>query len=182
MKYVAWMFALAGFLSAPAWSANESASTASEPVKLVSFSEAENVDASSMSYELTRSFMTKEQWAEQVAAFRKKFEDWEKDNEGDVGRYLNDRFLMVALGAVSGEVEKIKRALVWLALYKEFNQQVPGVVTTAMTRHRESLGRLLKDFSWDKASLYIKNKEWRKDTLRKAAESVATVDKDKKGS
>jgi hypothetical protein len=155
-----------------------SESSPAEPIRLVTFDE-KALDASSMSYELTRSFMTKEQWDEQVAAFRKKFEDWEKDNEGDVGRYLNDRFLLVALGAISGEVEKIKRALVWLALYKEFNQQVPGVVTVAVTKHRESLTRLFRDFTWDKASLYIKNKEWRKDTNHKT--ETAVVSNDKKG-
>jgi len=142
-----------------------------EPIRLASLEE-RGLDASTLSYELTRTFLTKEEWDEQVSQLRKRYNDWEKDNDGaDMGRFLNDRFIMVALGAVSGEVEKIKRGIIWLAFYKEFNQQVPGVVSTAVVRHKESLTRLFKDFSWEKASTYVKNKEWRNDIRKKSSQS-----------
>ena len=151
-----------------------------EPIRLASLDD-KHLDASALSYDLVRSFMTEKQWEEQVSELRERFEDWERNNEGDIGRYLNDRFIMVALGAVGGEVEKIKRGIIWLAFYKEFNQQVPRVVSNAVLRHRESLTRLFKDFSWEKASQYVKNKEWRNDN--KKAETARDENKDsKKGS
>lgn len=160
----------------------ETAQVAQEQAANVSFVVDQTIDARKISYDLTRTFLTEEQWDEQVKAIKRRFHDWEKDNDGaDMGRYLNDRFLIVALGAVSGEAEKIKKGIIWLAFYKEFNQPPPGVVTTAMTRHRESLSALFTDFTWEKATKYIKNKEWRKDTARKTTE-VPVVVVDKKGS
>jgi hypothetical protein len=124
-------------------------------------------DGPGVGYQLVRTFLNEEQWQEMVSALRQKFSDWEKENEGDIGRYLNDRFIIVALGAVSGDIEKIKKGIIWLAYYKEFGQQAPGVVKFALTRHRDSLSRLFDDFSWEKAAQYIKNKEWRKDNEQK---------------
>ena len=60
-----------------------------------------------------------------------------------------------------------QNGFVWLAYYKEFNQQVPTVVATVMRDHHASLLRLFKDFTWEKASQYVKNKEWRKDNQKK---------------
>lgn len=129
-----------------------------------------------LGYELSRTFLSEEEWSEQVASVQRKFHDWEKDNDGDMGRYLNDRFLIVALGAVGGDIEKIKKGVVWLAFYKEFNQPAPGLVTLALKKHHNSIARLLKDFSWAQASLYIKNKEWRKDTEEKKLTAAPSAD------
>ena len=147
-----------------------------KPIKIrVDFEK--SVDAPDVGYQRARTFLTDEEWNEQVSALRDRFTDWEKDNDGaDIGRYLNDRFIIVALSAVSGDVEKIKRGIVWLAFYKEFNQQAPSVVSTALKKHRTSLAHLFQDFTWERASLYIKNKEWRKDHKR-FSENAETAEK-----
>jgi len=176
VKYTAAALSLA-LLTVPSFAADASGE---EPIRLASVDK--GLDASTLSYDLARSFLTQKEWDEQVSQLRKRYRDWEQDNEGDMGRYLNDRFIMVALGAVSGEVEKIKRGIIWLAFYKEFNQQVPSIVSVATIRHKDSLTRLFTDFSWDKASRYVKNKEWRGDTAKKA-DAAPREDKDvKKGS
>lgn len=133
----------------------------------LSFTPDQLSDGPGVGYQLVRTFLSEEQWQEMVDTLRRKFADWEKENDGDIGRYLNDRFIIVALGAVSGDIEKIKKGIIWLAYYKEFGQQAPSVVRFALTRHRESLSKLFQDFSWDKAAQYIKNKEWRKDNEQK---------------
>jgi hypothetical protein len=133
----------------------------------IRFTPEQLADGPGVGYQLVRTFLNEEQWQEMVDVLRRKFSDWEKENDGDIGRYLNDRFIVVALGAVSGDIEKIKKGIIWLAYYKEFGQQAPGVVRFALMRHRDSLSRLFENFSWEKAAQYIKNKEWRKDNEQK---------------
>jgi len=122
---------------------------------------------------LTETFLTQEQFKNEVEKIRSKFEDWEKDTQGDMGRYLNDRLILVALGAANGKVDRIQRGILWLAFYKEFEQASPQIVAKFLREHSGSLNRLFTDFTWEKASQYIKNKEWRKDIeeRKKAAEA-----------
>jgi hypothetical protein len=129
----------------------------------LSFSIEPPVDGPTLAYQIMRSFLSAEQWAEQVDAVRQKFARWEKENDGDIGRYLNDRFIMVAMSAAGGEVEKMKRSIIFLAFYKEFNQQPPAIVVTALKKHKGSLSQLFTDFTWEKAAQYIQNKGWRQD-------------------
>ena len=125
------------------------------------------LDPSGVAYDLTMSWMKTDEWQQKVAALKAKFQDWESTNGGDIGQYLNDRLVLVAMGCANGRIESIKNGFVWLAYYKEFNQQVPTVVATVMRDHHSSLMRLFKDFTWEKASQYVKNKEWRKDIAKK---------------
>jgi len=137
------------------------------------------LDASAIAYDLARSFLTEDEWRQHVHALRGKFEDWEETNGGDMGRYLNDRIVIVALSAVGGEAEKIKKGIIWLAFYKEFNQQPPNLVLKAFREHKNSLTQLFQNFSWERASQYIKKKEWRTDIeerRKKKAEVKAAED------
>ena len=127
----------------------------------------EPLDASGVAYDLTMTWMKSDEWQQKVATLKSKFQDWESTNGGDIGQYLNDRLILVAMGCANGRIDSIKNGFVWLAYYKEFNQQVPTVVATVMRDHRASLLRLFKDFTWEKASQYVKNKEWRKDFAKK---------------
>lgn len=121
------------------------------------------LDGPTLAYDLTRTFMTQEKWKEEVAKVRAKYEDWERDTRGDMGQYLNDRIICVALGAAGGEVDKIQKGIMWLAFYKEFNQEAHPQVLKFLREHRGTMMNLLSAFSWDRASQYVKTKEWRKD-------------------
>jgi len=123
----------------------------------------EPLDASDVAYEVTMSWVKRDEWQAKVKSVRGKFEDWEAYNDGDIGRYLNDRMICVAMGCAGGKIESLKNAFAFLALYKEFNQQVPSLVEKIFREHRESLLKLFGEFTWERASEYIKNKEWRKD-------------------
>jgi hypothetical protein len=145
--------------------------SAGEKIRLNSIDETQ-IDAAEVGYELARTFLSQEQWDDHVKIIKKKFHDWEKENEGDIGHYLNDRFIIVVLGASSGDIKKVKQGIIWLAYYKEFNQPVPSAVTNAMTKHRDSLLPLFGNFSWARVSVYIKNKEWRSDSGSKSVPSL----------
>jgi hypothetical protein len=132
-------------------------------------------DGPEIAYRLMRTFMTEEQWKQYVADFRRKFQNWEADTGGDMGRFLNDRLIIVALGAAGGEADAIQRGMAYLALYKEFNQTPPSVVTTFLTEHKDSAGRLLKEFTWERASEYVKNRRWREDIAARKAKLAAAA-------
>jgi len=120
-------------------------------------------DGAKMAKALADTFLTEDQWKQEVKKIREKYEDWERDTQGDMSRYLNDRLIIVALGASNGKVDKIQRGILWLAFYQEFEQEQPGIVAKFVREHQGSLSKLFTDFTWEKASQYIKNKEWRKD-------------------
>ena len=124
------------------------------------------LDPSTVAYDLTMTWMKGDEWQQKVNAFKAKYQDWENTNGGDIGQYLNDRLVMVAMGAANGKIDSLKNGFIWLAYYKEFNQQVPTLVSTIMRDHKTSLMRLFKDFTWEKASQYVKNKEWRSDKVK----------------
>jgi len=120
-------------------------------------------DGQRIAYTLTRTVLSEQQWEQQVGECLRKYQTWEKDTGGDMGRYLNDRLIIVALSAAGGEVEKIQDGMAFLALYWQFGQQAPSVVTKFLAEHKNSVSRLLKDFTWEKASDYVKSKRWRED-------------------
>ena len=133
-------------------------------------------DGPEIACRLTRTFMTDEQWKQYVAEFRRKFQNWEADTGGDMGRFLNDRLIIVALSAAGGEVDAIQRGMAYLALYKEFNQIPPSIVTKFLAEHKDSAGRLLKDFTWGRASEYVKNRRWREDIAARKARIAAEAE------
>jgi hypothetical protein len=130
---------------------------------LVALKIEEPLDPSQVAYELTMSWMKSDEWKKKVKTFKSRFDDWEASTDGDMARYLNDRLICVAMGCASGKVESLKDGFAYLALYREFNQQVPGVVEKIFRDHRQSLLKLFAEFTWERASDYVKNKEWRKD-------------------
>lgn len=134
------------------------------------------LDGPTLAYELVHTFMSEDEWKKEVAKIRSKFEDWERDSRGDMGQYLNDRLIMVAMSAAGGEAEKIQRGMVWLAFYKEFNQPAHPQVQKFLREHRGTTLRLLMNFSWERASQYIKTKEWRED-LKPGGVQVAAAPK-----
>jgi hypothetical protein len=129
-------------------------------------------------YQLTRTSMTEEQWKQYVDEVRRKYKTWESDTGGDMGRFLNDRLIIVALSAAGGDVDAVQRGMAYLALYKEFNQAPPSVVTKFLAEHRGSASRLLKDFTWEKAGEYVRNRRWREDIAerRNAAKPVEVAE------
>jgi hypothetical protein len=120
-------------------------------------------DGAKMAKALADTFLNDDQWKQEVKKLREKYQDWERDTQGDMSRYLNDRLIVVALSAANGKVDKIQRGILWLAFYQEFEQEQPGIVAKFVREHQGSLSKLFTDFTWEKASQYIKNKEWRKD-------------------
>lgn len=111
---------------------------------------------------LTETFMTDEEFKAEVEKVRVRYADFEKDTQRDMGHYLNDRLVIHGLAAANGKVEKIKKGLIWLSMYGEFQQPPPAFVETFLKNNIDSLTALFQDFNWDRASNYIKNREWRK--------------------
>lgn len=111
---------------------------------------------------LTQTFMTDEEFKAEVEKVRTRFADFERDTQRDMGNYLNDRLVIHGLAAANGKIEKIKRGLIWLSMYGEFQQQPPAFVEKFIKDNTQSLHALFQDFNWDRASNYIKNREWRK--------------------
>lgn len=129
------------------------------------------MDGPNLAYAMMRTFMTEEEWQQRVADCRKRFETWEHDNHGDMGQFLNDRLIIVALGAAGGDVKEVQKGVAYLALYKEFRQVPPGLVTKFLSEHTESVTELLSSFTWDKASEYVKTKRWREDIAKRKAKA-----------
>lgn len=133
----------------------------------------EPIEPSEVAYDLTMSWMKEDEWKTKVRTFKSRYADWEASTDGDMARYLNDRLICVAMGCASGKVESLKDGFAYLALYKEFNQQVPSLIEKIFREHRESLLKLFTEFTWERASEYVKNKEWRKDSpARKERDKV----------
>lgn len=132
-------------------------------------------DASRISYELARNFLSEEQWKARVAETRRKFADWEKDNVGDIGSYLNYRLPAIAFSVSSGKMDRLKEGAAFLALYREFEQPLPQAVTSFARDNLTSLNALLGAFTWEKASEYVKNRQWLKD--RRSAQQNTTRQK-----
>lgn len=123
----------------------------------------EPIDPTEVAYDLTMSWLKPDEWKAKVKSIKSKFDDWESSNDGDIARYLNDRLICVAMSCAGGKVESLKNGFAYLALYKEFNQQAPSLIAKIFREHRESLLKLFAEFTWERASDYVKNKEWRKD-------------------
>lgn len=119
-------------------------------------------DASRIARDLTLSYLSKEQWTARVADVRRKFADWEKENEGDIGSYLNYRLPIVALSVAGGKIERLKEGAAFVALYYEFSQPVPQGVTAFARQNMASLSELFGAFTWEKAADYVKNRQWQK--------------------
>lgn len=120
-------------------------------------------DASRVAFDLARSFLSEELWKARVADVRRRFADWEKNNDGDIGSYLNYQLPAIAFSASGGKIERLKDGVAFVALYYEFKQPVPQGVTAFARDNLASLNALFAAFTWEKAAEYVKNKQWQKD-------------------
>ena len=125
------------------------------------------MDGPNLAHAMMRTFMTESEWQEHVAKCRRRYETWEADNHGDMGQFLNDRLIIVALSAAGGEVEKIQNGVAYLALYREFRQVPPSRVMKFLREHKGSVSELLNGFTWVRVSEYVKQKKWREDIARR---------------
>jgi hypothetical protein len=112
---------------------------------------------------LARTFLSEEEYQAEVKKVKDRFSDFEKDThgQGDITRYLNDRLVIYGLAASNGKVEKIQKGLVWLAMYKEFQQPPPEFVERFVKENKAPLIAIFQNFKWERVSEYIKNREWR---------------------
>lgn len=150
-------------LSFAAHAANETNKADDAKLPLPRTIEWQSRSGSSIAYDMVRTFLTEEEFQGEVSTLFSKYKDWENDTHGDIDRYLNDRLVIVGLSAAGGEQEAIQKGILWLAYYRAFRQADPSMVRKFLEEHQGSLSRLLKDFTWEKASDYVKNKRWRED-------------------
>ncbi|MCZ7648443.1 MAG: hypothetical protein M5U26_24815 [Planctomycetota bacterium] len=68
------------------------------------------LDAPGLAYHLMRTYMTEAQWKAEVTYWEKRYKDWESDNRGDMGRFLNDRLIIVALSAAGARSRRSSAA------------------------------------------------------------------------
>jgi hypothetical protein len=148
---------------AAAWALSSARAAASEEFPARKLVAEGSEDVAAMAFHLKDSYMTPDQWRRAVADVRVRYCDWERDAGGDIGRYLNDRLVSLGMAAMNGKVEAIQKAVTWMAFYKEFQQPPPRAVTRLLRAHRPSLTVLLTDFTWEKASDYVRLKQWRAD-------------------
>lgn len=165
-----------GFAAHAATDANKAADANAAKLPLPRSIEWQNRSGSSIAYDMVRTYLTEEEFQSEVSTLFSKFKDWENDTHGDIDRYLNDRLVIVGLSAAGGDQESIQKGILWLAYYRAFRQGDPSMVRKFLEEHQGSLSRLLKDFTWEKASDYVKNKRWREDIEdRKRKERGETI-------
>jgi hypothetical protein len=116
-----------------------------------------------LAHALVMTFMTENQWKEQVANIRKRCERWQDEHEEDAGRFLNDRLTGIVAAASSGRLARLKEGAIWIAMYGEFEQPLPALVIDFAEKNRSSLNRLLAKFTWDDACAYVRGRKWRKE-------------------
>jgi hypothetical protein len=120
-------------------------------------------EAGSLAHQLVMTFMSNAQWRKHVEKVRENYRRWHVQHDEDVGRYLNDQLSGIVMSATRGKVEKLKDGAVWIALYKEFEQPLPALVSDFVEQHKASINGLLAKFSWEAASVYVKRRQWKKD-------------------
>jgi len=126
-----------------------------------------SMDGPAIASAVKDTFMSRKEWEKEVERFWSRFKDWETDSGGSLGNFLNDRMIIVGLGAAGGKPEKVRKAVMWLAMYKEFDEEQPSYVTKFLRENRDSLIGLFTGFSWEKATEYIQNRQWRKDAAER---------------
>ena len=145
-----------------------SSSTATMPINPALLLEiAQSKDGPGLAHALARCVFTDAQLQDKAKEYLSRMDDWEKDTGGSKEDFLGARLVSVALSASGGDQEKIQKAIQFLAMYKELGLDEPQMVTTFMKEHQSSLTRLLNDFTWVKASDYVKSKRWREDIAEK---------------
>lgn len=128
-------------------------------------------DATRVAREVVGTFMKDEEWKKQVAELRKKYENWAQDHDGDdMGRFLNDQLVSVGLAALNGNIEKLKKLALWVAFYHEFKQPLHSLALEFGKENKDSLACFFQTFTWERAHVYVKNSQWKKD--REAARAA----------
>jgi hypothetical protein len=118
--------------------------------------------ASGLAQELVRTYMSEKEWQAKSAAIRKRFDAWHEEHQEDGGTFLNDGLAGIVLAAAGGNVEHLKEAAIWIAMYKELDQPLPSYAVDFIDKNLESINALLANFSWKSAGDYVKTKAWQK--------------------
>jgi len=143
----------------------------SEPAKAHAFTLAQPADGpqdgpqdgSRLARELVRTFMTDEAYAKRVDEVKARYARWHAEHKLEMDRFLNDRLPGLALAAFGAKVEHLQEGALWLSFYHEFHQPTHSLATSFITDNHASLARLFADFTWAKASQYVKDRQWAKD-------------------
>jgi hypothetical protein len=121
-------------------------------------------DLADAAHQITRKEMKAEEYKKYVSDTKKKFETWSTDNgDGSMKRYLDDKLVEIAPGAMNGNVKALKKLVFWIALYKEFGEPAHSQVGEVSINYQEDIEGLLKDFSWEKAAAAIKERKKKHD-------------------
>lgn len=114
------------------------------------------LDPAEIAYDLTVRDMGQQQWENFVRTTERRFQSWSRDHrDSDRNEFLNTKLLDMGPGALSGNVQNLREAVRWLALYREFRALPPNYVHTGVIKYRRTIEEVLKDFSWEKAAAAI---------------------------
>jgi hypothetical protein len=118
---------------------------------------AQALEIAEVAHEIALKEMKPAEWSSYVATHRRKYQTWsESNNDGSIKRYLDDKLVEIAPGALKGNVNALKKLVFWVALYKEFDEPPHRQLDEVAATHEKELEDLLKDFSWEKAAASIK--------------------------
>ena len=121
-------------------------------------------DATRIAREAAKAILSKEEWQAEVDKMKHRFANAKSDGDADMGQFLNDHLLGIALAARGGDIPKLRDGLVFVAMYKEFDQPLPDALTNFIKLNLDSINHLVSEFTWDKAQAYVRNKQWRAGT------------------
>gem|GEM_PF-4178478 len=123
---------------------------------------AQGSDLCGIAYEITQKDMSQSQWNGYVQKANSAYTEWCNDNpSGDRKKFLDSRLLQMAPGFLSGNVPEVKKAVYWISLYREYNEPLPSYVNKDMDRYSVLLTEAMKNFSWERAALIIRNRKQR---------------------
>ncbi|HYF47851.1 MAG TPA: hypothetical protein VEJ63_00480 [Planctomycetota bacterium] len=113
-----------------------------------------------IAFELAQKEMKGDEWKKYVQSTHKKFETWSMDNgDAPMKRYLDDKLVEMAPGVLNGNVKALKKMVMWVALYKEFDEPAHSQLEELAFTHKSDFDELLKDFSWERFAEAIKNRK-----------------------
>jgi cytoskeletal protein CcmA (bactofilin family) len=122
------------------------------PVVLNSFSAINIIDLANM-------VVKKEMGVEYMKLLKEtriKYNSWNEENKADFSTYMNSTVLGLASSALDGDINKIKKVFLYVAMYQDFSDLPPSQIMAISTEHKEEFDSMCKNFSWEKVSNLIK--------------------------
>lgn len=107
-------------------------------------------------YKIATKQMDAIEWESYVMAAKKKYDEWAKEHDGDMGNFLNEKFLEIAPAARGGKIEHLKKLVYWMALYKYFEEPTPHYLKDVSDKHKQQVADIVSNFSWEKLSDMVK--------------------------